>query len=177
MPVIECIELFVESTDIKSISLPDCSSYPRERLWNDSEVKGYFNNNKWHHIHCKGSSEGRHRTCLNGKRVILTGDSTTRQWFLHLMQALNCKLTTPKWTSKKWYTWSICESKSNKLRIEWVPHAMPFAGYISFSDIHSIPEVLEGIENTTETVVLIHMYAHFVSFHHSIFKQQSHSSV
>ena len=135
-------------------------------------MKGYFLGNKWHHIHCKDSTEESHRICLRGKHIIITGDSTTRAWYVHLMNQIDCNLTTPKWIGQKRYTRSICESKSKKLRIEWVPHAMPFTGYESFNDIHSIPKVLEGIDNTTETVILIHMYYHLVSFHHSIFKQR-----
>ena len=164
--------MIVDSVEKKRISLPDCNSYPRELLWNKTGVMGYFYNNKWRHLHCQGPIEESYRTCLNEKNVILTGDSTTRAWFLYLMQKFDCKLKTQKWTGPKWYKRSICESTTNNLRLEWVPHAMPFFGHYAFSDIHSISNVLEDIDNTTETVVLIHMYYHLVGYHHSVFKER-----
>ena len=165
--------LFIlESDKNKSTSLPDCSSYPRQLLWTKTEVTGYFYKKTWRHLQCQEPTEDSYRTCLNGKHVILTGDSTTRDWFRYLKKKFDCNLVTQKWTSSKWYKRTSCDSKINKLKIEWVPHAMPFFGDYEFIEIHSISKVLEGIDNKTETVVLIHMYFHLVFYHYSVFKQR-----
>ena len=49
---------------------------------------------------------------------------------------------------------------------------MPFFGHAIFSDIYSIPRILDTIDNKTETVVLVHMFFHLIAYHHSVFQDR-----
>ena len=107
---------------------------------------------------------------------MISGDSTTRQWFSFLMNYLDCKLISEQWTTEKWHRKSKCFVSSLNLTIEWIPHAQPFllgAGW----DLHQyvvncLAKDIAEIDNKQNVIFVIHIYMHFTAFHHSIFEDR-----
>ena len=66
-------------------NLSSCYSYPKQLLWNRPEPTGFFYNNEWHLLHCQQPNRSDYTQCLRGKHLMISGDSTTRQWYSFLM--------------------------------------------------------------------------------------------
>lgn len=157
--------------------LPPCHSYPRHMLWNKVEPTGFFYNNTWHLLHCQAPGYSVYRQCLNRTRLMISGDSTSRQWYRFFQQNLQCKQITEKWTTKKWHRKSICIVPAINFTLEWLPHAQPFFPGEEWDNqkyaIHSIAKNIDSLKySSTKTYFVIHMHMHMTAFHHSIFRDR-----
>ena len=159
-------------------SLPKCSSYPRELLWQKAEPTGYFYNDKWYLNHCKGLGNRKtsFKRCLRNTTLLISGDSTTRAWYKFLYYYFNCVPITEQWTDVKWKRTSICHVPALKFTLKWVPHAQPcFIGDIKVKDkyeIYSIPRDMEEIDSETRIFFVIHVHMHIVEYHPSVFRER-----
>ena len=107
---------------------------------------------------------------------MISGDSTSRQWFSFLMKYLECKLTTERWTTEKWHRKSKCFVQSLNLTIEWIPHAQPFMPGDNW-DMHKyavncLAKDIAEIGDKQNVIFVIHMYMHFTATHHSIYQDR-----
>ena len=108
---------------------------------------------------------------------MISGDSTTRQWYSFLMNYMECKQTSERWTTEKWHQKTKCIVPSINLTIEWIPHAQPFFPGAEW-DLHknainciakNIADI--GVEKQNH-IFVIHMHMHLTAFHHSIFRDR-----
>ena len=107
---------------------------------------------------------------------MISGDSTSRQWFKFLINYFECKLTTERWTTEKWHRKSKCISPSLNLTIEWIPHALPFIPGKEW-DLHKyaancLAKEISEIGDEQNVIFVIHMYMHFTATHHSIYQDR-----
>ena len=142
---------------------------------------GFFYNDIWKHHHCRGSSTRDYSQCLNGTLLMITGDSTTRQWYSFILNAFHCLQYTEKWLALKWHKRSACFSQSLNFTVEWIPHAQPFFVGV---DWHSNRYTMNSIERQLNELgdrkykhifIVIHMYVHFIALHHTVFRDRARS--
>ncbi|XP_033104543.1 NXPE family member 4-like isoform X2 [Anneissia japonica] len=88
----------VHKTLMNYIKRPECTPDTPEPI-ND----GFWYRNTWHSFACRSRSWSRKqiRTCINNKRLIFLGDSTTRQWCEKLL--LHLDVDVPEDLSRKGY--------------------------------------------------------------------------
>ena len=163
-------------------NLPLCSSVSKKDSWTLKKPTGFFFKGRWYLHHCKFPTEINYRRCLQNSRLIIFGDSTTRQWYKYLLDKLHCAPLTEKWTTEKWHKRAACEIRDINCTIEWIPHAQPFntgAGKeetIKYTT-HSIAGFLNKLSylpaNSTEKlIIVIHMFMHVTRYHHSVFRER-----
>ena len=154
-------------------NLPPCYSYPRQLLWNKTEPTGFFYNNRWRLLHCQQPNTSVYRPCLQDKHLMISGDSTTRQWYSFFLKTMQCKQISEKWTTEKWHIKSKCIIPSLNFTLHWLPHALPlFPGQKMDQDkfaLNSIAKNINEIGNVQNVIFVIHLHMHLTAFHHSIF--------
>ena len=157
-------------------SLPKCSSYPREILWQKAETTGYFYDDTWYLNHCKGRDPTSYTRCLRNTTLLLSGDSTTRAWYGFLYDYLKCVPITEQWEDVKWTKKSICYVPALNFTLKWIPHAQPcFIGEVWTKDkfeIYSIPRDMEELDSDTRVIFVIHVHMHIVAYHPSVFRER-----
>ncbi|XP_053380195.1 NXPE family member 4-like [Mercenaria mercenaria] len=153
-----------------------CSEYNIALLWQSGQPTGFFYNGEWILRNCLGFHENRYMNCLRNKRLYLFGDSTNRQWYTAIMKRFKCPSVTEKWDFEKWHKDAECYNKRINFKAGWYPHAQPFYVGEFWDDakytLYSISRRIDNIPRTEHAIVIIHCYLHFVSFHHSVFKQR-----
>ena len=155
--------------------LPQCQSYPTQLLWKRAETTGFFYNDTWNMVHCKGVDESAYNICLSNTSLVMLGDSTMRQWYAFLERYLECNRITKTWTYDKWHKWSACSKPWLNFTMQWIPHSQPsFMGrsFDTKKKFSSISRYMEQIRNNTNVILVINIYAHFIGYHHSIFRKR-----
>ena len=104
---------------------------------------------------------------------MISGDSTTRQWYSYLLNHMGCKQISERWTTKTWHRNAKCVISKFNLTVEWIPHSQPFIPGKEW-DLHKygtkcIANIIKEIGNKRNIIFVLHMYMHFTAFHHSIF--------
>ena len=151
-------------------NLPECISYSKHLLWSADSGTGFFYKNKWYLRHCQGPGESKYSQCLKDTHLMLSGDSTTRQWYSYILENFSCQQVSEKWTQKKWKKRSRCVIPSLNFTMDWLPHTLPIVDKgMEYKAIHSIATFLDEIRNNQKAVFVIHMYAHLLYFHSSVF--------
>ena len=158
-------------TDRKNLS--PCSSYLKHNLWKITQPTGYFYNDTWYLHHCNGSPAKDFKLCLRDTHLMISGDSTTRQWYTYLLPYLSCKPTTEIWTKLKWHKRSACRIPSINFTMEWLPHGQPFSVGNSFEvnryTLNAESNQIDEIKSNVKVVYIIHMFMHKLTYHHSVF--------
>jgi hypothetical protein len=147
-----------------------CHVNPTSATWTQTSPTGFFYGSKWHMIQCAGvSTVPEFRSCLTGRTLILFGDSTTRHWYTQILQMMKCKQTSTKWTFGKWHGPSVAVNPVINFKVKWLPHAYPFYTgdyrYITKSVVRNLDE----IPSDENVIILLHMYAHFLTYHYFVF--------
>ncbi|KAL4218892.1 Neurexophilin [Mactra antiquata] len=153
-----------------------CSRYNRKRLWTTRQPTGYFAEGKWNSALCRGKDMYQLLSCMKDRRLYLIGDSTLRHWYRYILLAMKCTPTTELWTTEKWHKEAECEIKDINFRAGWYPHSQPFFVGIEFDDVkytlYSVSRRLDDIPSDEDAVVIVQLYMHTLSFHHSVFEER-----
>jgi hypothetical protein len=106
----------------------------------------------------------------------MIGDSTIRYWFSSIVKRFECSLTTEKWQTKYWHKMTECYNKKLNFKAGWYPHAQPFYVGGSWENIrytsYSTSRLIDNIPKNERAIIVIHLFVHFIAFHHSVFKQR-----
>ncbi|KAL3862437.1 hypothetical protein ACJMK2_008403, partial [Sinanodonta woodiana] len=169
------IEVEVKNSSNNQMNLPDCANVNSSITWNQQSPAGYFYNNSWKPLHCKGFSNlTKIQQYLKGKELVLFGDSTTRHWFEILESLLECKLVSESWSTAKWHkpAKALCK---NGFFIQWLPHAMPFSVGSSWDTrryLRPITAYLEEIKPDENIIIVVHLFMHLEEFHPDVFRDR-----
>jgi hypothetical protein len=108
--------------------------------------------------------------------MYMIGDSTIRAWYASVIKRFECIPTTEKWEKEKWHKMAECYNKKINFKAGWYPHAQPFYTGSAWGDnrytLYSTSRHLDNVPPNERAVIVIHLYMHFVAFHHSVFKQR-----
>ena len=115
------------------------------------------------------------KTCVQNKKFLIFGDSTTRHWFDDFRNRLGCKLISEPWSNPRWHKRAKCANTDLQFTTEWLPHSQPiilgklyhFTKYLT----HSIPRHIdEDIKDDDQVVVILHMFMHVLNNRHDVFQ-------
>ena len=141
--------------------LPACSAVPKRETWIPQNTSGSFYKGQWQPLFCNLPRDDQYRECLRGKHFRFFGDSTIRQWYKYMMEYLDCKQVTEKWSERAWHKRTLCYSSAMNFTAEWIPHGQPlFVGdhwdtrwYTS----HPIYAYLNEVSENSKLVLVIHI--------------------
>lgn len=130
--------------------------------------EGFWRNGTWHTLACRSGNMGGTKNpqkCLAGKNVMLSGDSTTRQWYILLNDLLGKPVNTSGakiFLAEQFYP-------ENNINVSFTFHPLsvhPHRIFVNLSKVLFEEELFHGItQNDCEkTVILISPWAHFVGW-------------
>ncbi|OWF35180.1 NXPE family member 4 [Mizuhopecten yessoensis] len=143
-----------------------CSDFQASETWNRSVPVGYMYDNKWISLQCSidfPRTTQAYTRCLTKIPLIYIGDSTTRIFFVNMMNFLSLKLDTPEVKDMKEKSWQRpvrASSQDGEITIEWMPHEHPFASSGFRRNLRSVSARLSEIGSNRDVIILIHWYLH-----------------
>lgn len=126
---------------------------------------------------CRLATHTPYIDCLRGKKLLIFGDSTTRQWYLEVLKYVpNCHLTTEPWTKSNWQKFTECLDSTNNITIQWIPHSFSFyygpRGSWNIQDMKTIPGVIDEVHDDDDVIIVIHMFLHALRYHEDVFRMR-----
>lgn len=149
--------------------LPKEKGQPQVKSKNErSELSGYYYQGMWQAL--GGTTVQQFNTssaitlCLKGKKVHLYGDSTIRQWYEHLNEALP-DLKEFNLHSQKQVGPFMAFDHPNNILVTYRCHGPPIRFVnVPIADLRYIANELDGLIGGTDTVVVIGIWSHFSTF-------------
>ncbi|XP_033736671.1 NXPE family member 4-like [Pecten maximus] len=157
-----------------------CHLLEKQYTWTASVPVGYQHMTLWQPSQCSNRIAKRRETyikCLASRTIIFVGDSTSRQWFKHLVHILDLKLDNSAFSkneSKIWQKYISARSKKFAIKMEWQPHEHPFSGTpgSSISNLKSVQYRLDKIGANRTDIVVINWFLHIArSCDHNAFRK------
>ncbi|OWF53766.1 NXPE family member 1-like [Mizuhopecten yessoensis] len=173
------IEIQAKRFPIPYPRLP-CHLLEKHYTWTASVPVGYRHMGLWHSTQCSNHIARRTKAyinCLAARSTIFVGDSTTRQWFKHLVKILGIDLENQAFAkndSRGWQKHIRAKSKRYAIKMEWMPHEHPFAGTpgSAISNLKSVQYRLDRIGANRTDIVVIHWFLHIArSCDHNAFRE------
>ncbi|KAI1891376.1 hypothetical protein AGOR_G00143180 [Albula goreensis] len=135
---------------------------------------GYFFTNRWSSPICNFISECDIDRCLKGKRLLLFGDSTVRQWIEYLEKKVSDLKFVPPVDE---YSLMLAVDNVRNITVQWKMHAYPFvtAHNVLVNKCMPISRELDRVpagEGRSDVVVVIGVGQHFRPFPLEIFIQR-----
>ncbi|XP_033733102.1 NXPE family member 3-like [Pecten maximus] len=154
------------NTGESDIPCHDVSSY---LTWHTSNPTGYFYNDTWRSLICKPSISWKYESydkCLKNRPVLITGDSTTRNWYVPLTKLLNLTISDGRHEIKDaaWQKFAEAENNEKALSLYWTPHEIPFYGSErteqNKNNFRSIASRIDDLPGQKSVILILHWYAH-----------------
>ncbi|XP_021348131.1 NXPE family member 4-like [Mizuhopecten yessoensis] len=169
-PKIQDVTVKIEEDALsrRKVSSPvkSCSDFQAAKTWNRSVPVGYMYDNKWISLQCSidfPRTTQAYTKCLTKIPLIFIGDSTTRIFFVNVMNFLSLKLDTPEvknMNEKSWQRPVRASSPDGEISVEWMPHEHPFASSGFRRNLRSVSARLSEIGSNRDVIILIHWYLH-----------------
>lgn len=138
--------------------------------WKGAVPSGYMYGNQWVSLQCSITfirTKQQYEQCLKDIPLLLIGDSTTRIFFVQVMNYLNLSFNTAGLNvldGKSWQRNVHASAPERGLHIEWMPHEHPYASEGFRRNMHSVSSRLSEIGSNREAIILIHWYLHFARY-------------
>lgn len=145
--------------------LPPC----RPRMhFGQPEVAGFYWGTRWYSPHCriKQFSRDTAAQALTDKSVYFFGDSTVRQIFEYYVDLFKLK-TVPSRKNDQWYIGpTFAKHAKYNLSLLFHFHANPIGkrSLSKTSNIEYIANLIDNIDGSKDTVIILTMWAHFGGF-------------
>ncbi|XP_060593181.1 NXPE family member 3-like isoform X1 [Ruditapes philippinarum] len=153
-------------TTFQEANIP-CSVYNNTKLWFKEEPTGYFYNDRWILLHCKGI-EHFDGQCLRNKTIVFWGDSTLFQWCIYLMEKL---CPGGKYAFSGWSKIKKCTICKYSINICFLGHNIPVFQFWK-KELHSffLNNSLEDFINArsgkgTDLLLVLNLYLHIQQYH------------
>ncbi|XP_046353340.2 NXPE family member 4-like [Haliotis rufescens] len=149
-----------------------CNQRPMIDTWGDVSPVGFFHKWTWVPAACKVTIDtvDHYEGCLRNRRLLIYGDSTTRQWFVHFRKLLKLKMASQMFEDgQPWHKPCLAVNTFHNYSVFWGPHELPFYGGPNRGFNRPTYVYLDELPNHSRDIVIIHYYLHFVSFHPSVF--------
>ncbi|XP_075460230.1 NXPE family member 4-like [Ascaphus truei] len=168
--------------DFKYIDVSNCPISPVVNVSRQTPCKigmespypsGFLLHNTWRPVFCRISafhSPEQIQTCLSDKMVYMMGDSTLRQWFLHLVQtSKSLKNVDLHITGLE--TMRVAIDTDRNIKLQWKKHSHPIVAsrFYSVKDDAYVGEEIDRLAGGPHTVIAISLGQHFRPFPLSLF--------
>ncbi|KAL3861106.1 hypothetical protein ACJMK2_007178 [Sinanodonta woodiana] len=156
-----------------------CSKVDRTSAWNRSSPIGYFYNGIWYDRHCTRRLTYQDTTlnrCLGNRSIYLLGDSTVRQWHYVIQDRINCTFITDTWDESHKHRPVTCVDRNLNFTLHFAPHGLPFVtDNTPRRYFRPIASNIDDIKGDNHVIILVHLFAHMVSFHSNAFYNKMHT--
>ena len=127
---------------------------------------GYWLENHWHSLLCEitdWTEKSRLTSCLRNKKLLLLGDSTTRQWLVGIHDLLGIPIKFVPGAT--FYLFQKHYAATN-ISISFSFHPQPLIGpTVAIKDLFYEVDMLDGLNNTRcNYIVLVSPWAHFAQW-------------
>ncbi|XP_060063209.1 NXPE family member 3-like [Ylistrum balloti] len=143
-----------------------CSDIKSEVTWQISTPAGYFYNGKWRSLLCKTLMPWKRESyakCLKDRPLLMTGDSTIRNWFQRIAELLKLTILVGKKevTDKAWQKFSEAGNRTESLELYWAPHGIPFFSYEqNKKNLRSAASRIDDLPGNKSVILVLHWFSH-----------------
>ena len=150
----------------------NCCDISYTTTWKRRSPLGYFLNNTWINSQCRGPQNDSYLVqCLKDTTVLLIGDSTLRQFHAGIQQKSPCVFVTDSWSASGKHRPVTCFNNTLNFTLTWAPHGLPFSTKGTPRQyLKPINAYLNEINSGSRYIIVIHTYAHTLSYHSSVFR-------
>ncbi|XP_069115594.1 NXPE family member 2-like isoform X2 [Argopecten irradians] len=151
-----------------------CSKRPREMSWREPSPSGFNYRGNWIITSCHSNltqTVRNYHKCLMGRHVLILGDSNTRSFVQFLVYMLEMSYRTKPMPMSSWHDFTYAENQYNN-SLSWYPHGSPFFAnfFIPKYKLQPISKHLDEIGSANNSVVIIHMWGHFMRIPYKVFR-------
>nr|XP_039273909.1 NXPE family member 3-like isoform X1 [Styela clava] len=156
--------------------LPRCSELKQVVLNKDPSVAtGLAINAGWSSFICRNHpfDEDKFANCLQNHEIILTGDSTMKQWYRYLISAFGAETYGLGGTDSSWAERRIGHQRKNNITLRFFPHGPP-SHHPGLSEVRPyISDTLDEIPSDRDNIIFIFSIGlHMNLFHPDIYLQR-----
>ncbi|XP_069128396.1 NXPE family member 3-like [Argopecten irradians] len=141
-----------------------CRDITRTVTWHTTNPTGYFYNGQWQSLICKSIIQWEYThylKCLKNHPVLMTGDSTTRNWFVPLARLLRLNITDGRLEIKDKALHTFAEATTEGLYLSWAPHEIPFYSLEQNKDnFRSVASRIDALPSNKSAIVILHWFGH-----------------
>ncbi|XP_069126050.1 NXPE family member 3-like [Argopecten irradians] len=143
-----------------------CRNVNSTVTWHTHVPTGYFYSGQWKSLICKSLLQRRYipyQRCLRNRPVLMTGDSTTRNWFKPLARLLRLSITDGRQEikDKAWHKFGEAIKTSKGLYLYWAPHEIPFYSLEQNKDnFRSVASRIDALPSNKSPIVIMHWFGH-----------------
>ncbi|XP_072309609.1 NXPE family member 3-like [Eucyclogobius newberryi] len=137
---------------------------------------GYYFNNQWRPIGGRAVRQFNKASvitsCLKGKQLYLFGDSTIRQYYLHITKTLPNLQTFDKHSSPQGGPF-LAVDHTNDIVVNYRCHGPPIRfGSVPVSQLRYVANELDMVTGGPGTVVVVGVWSHFSTFPMEVYSQR-----
>ncbi|KAJ0067152.1 hypothetical protein NL108_012845 [Boleophthalmus pectinirostris] len=137
---------------------------------------GYYFNNQWRSLRAPAVRQFNNPSvitaCLRGKQLHLLGDSTIRQYYVHMKTALPNLKTFDKHSSDQSGPF-LAVDYINDIVVTYRCHGPPIRfSKVAVSQLRYVANELDGVTGGPNTVVVIGVWSHFSTFPMEVYYQR-----
>ncbi|XP_067652909.1 NXPE family member 3-like [Haliotis asinina] len=150
-----------------------CAKHDVISTWVKAVPEGFLFKGQWHSMSCiSGIGDYSLNKCLSNRRLLLSGDSTLRQFYSILFKRLQMKSLTGNWTTEQWHRQSRSQRKDLNFRMIWTPHELPlYFNESSRATARPVYVNVDEIPSGSNDFVIIHLYAHFTNHQPFVYRE------
>ncbi|XP_033737448.1 NXPE family member 3-like [Pecten maximus] len=159
-----------------------CRDVSSTVTWYTNNPTGYFYKRQWKSLICKSSLEWKYNTylkCLKNRPVLMTGDSTTRNWFTPLSRLLRLHIMIGEHEikDKAWQKFAQAENKYKGLSLYWTPHEIPFFSHEqNKNNFRSVASRIDELPGNKSAIVILHWFGHLTRTTHQQYRDHIRSA-
>ncbi|XP_044159802.1 NXPE family member 4-like isoform X2 [Bufo gargarizans] len=137
---------------------------------------GYFHHNVWNPVHCRMSpftDNDKLKDFLKGKKLLLMGDSTVRQYIRHFAENLKIVdyFNHTEDEMQSWQKTLLAINQEKFIYIQWKKHTFPFVSktFYSIKEDAYMARQIDQVGGGENTIIVLTLGQHFRPFPLRIF--------
>ncbi|XP_069120350.1 NXPE family member 3-like isoform X2 [Argopecten irradians] len=143
-----------------------CFGLNSDVTWKPRHPTGYYFNGEYRSLVCKASmpwNRTAYARCLRDRPLLMTGDSTIRNWFTKIADLLDLRILVGRKEikDKAWHKFSEAENASESLALYWTPHGIPFFSYEqNKNNMRSVAFRIDSMPGDKPVILMLHWFSH-----------------
>ncbi|XP_060072616.1 NXPE family member 4-like [Ylistrum balloti] len=167
-PLLKRIVLKVDGEKTMETSRSPCHKLAPEKTW-EVGTSGFYYNNTWVNINCRHQykqTPNQYAECLQGRHLLLIGDSNIRSYIEFFTKFLRLKVTIGN-PMENAPGVVLGHNRARSISVTWRSHGVPYFAAFPYSNRLLIPTSLIldrlNVRSDSRTIVVIHLWTHFLT--------------
>ncbi|XP_033737959.1 LOW QUALITY PROTEIN: NXPE family member 4-like [Pecten maximus] len=168
-PILNWIFVKVEGAEsLMRTSRTPCHKRSREKTW-EVGTSGFYYNNNWVNINCTNQykqTPSQYAKCLAGRHLVLIGDSNIRSYLEFFTKFLHLNITIGN-PADHAPGLVFGYNSARSISATWRPHGVPYFAAFPYNKNVSHSHIIDSrplnMESDNRTIVVIHLWAHFLA--------------